>query len=108
MAQTKLDAIANISSSQTDATVVAAVSGKSIRVVQVAMVTSSVATDITFNTKGSSAGTAISPLFANGINGGAVLNYNYEGWFSTNPGEALTVTTGAGSTTGILVGYVTI
>lgn len=108
MAQTKLDAIANVAASQTDASVVTAVSGKSIRVVHLAMVCGGTATTAIFNSKGSGAGVAISCLFANGTNGGAVLGYNPEGWFTTVSGEALTVTTGAGSTTGIQVGYVTI
>lgn len=108
MAQTKKDAVANIAASQTDASVIAAVLGKAIRVVQVAMVSGGTATNVTFNTKPSGSGTAISPLFANGANGGAVLNYNSEGWFTTNAGEGLSVTTGTGSTTGILIGYLPI
>lgn len=108
MAQTKKDAFANITAGQTDANVITAVALKVIRVVQIAMVTGATATNITFNSKGSSSGTAISCLFANGANGGAVLGYNPDGWFSTNAGEGLTVTTGAGATTGIQVGYVTI
>lgn|SRR3990167_8088386 len=104
MAQTKLDAKINIDASQTASVMVAAVAQKSIRVVQVAMVTGGTATNVTFN----SSTTAISPLFANAANGGAILPYNYEGWFSTVPGEALTITTGSGSTTGILVGYLLI
>lgn len=105
MSQIKKDAVLNVTASSTGTTVVAAVAFKAIRVVQVAMVTAATATNVTFNT---SSGAAISPLFANGANGGAVLNYNSEGWFTTVPGDGLTVTTGAGSTTGILIGYVTI
>lgn len=108
MAQTKLDAFANVTASSTDSSIIAAVSGKSIVVVQLAMVSGATATNVTFNSKPSGAGSAISPLFANGANGGAVLNYNQQGWFKTSPGEGLTVTTGSGSTTGILVGYITI
>ncbi len=108
MAQTKKDAFVNVSAGTTDSSVVSAVPFKSIRVVQLAMVCGGTATDATFNSKGSGAGAAISCLWANGVNGGAVLGYNPDGWFSTVPGEALTVTTGAGSTTGIQLGYVTI
>jgi len=93
---------ANIAASQTASSLVAAVTGKKIRVVALAMVTGGTATDVTFN----SASTAISPLFANGANGGAVLPFNPVGWFETVAGEALTVTTGAGSTTGFLISYV--
>jgi hypothetical protein len=63
------------------------------------------ATNITFNSKGAGAGTAIGPLMAAGANGGAVLPYNPKGWFTTKPGEGLTVTTGAGSTSGLQVVY---
>lgn len=108
MAQTKLNAFANVAAGQTDVNIVSAVPGKSIKVVQIAMVTAATATNVTYNSKPSGSGTAISPLFANGANGGAVLPYNHEGWFSTTPGQGLSVTTGSGSTTGILVGYITI
>lgn len=99
-------AIANITASQTDSSVVAAVAGKKIRVIFLAIVSGGTATNVTFNSKGSGAGTAVSPLLANAANGGAILPFNDNGWFETNSGEALTVTTGAGATTGILVGYV--
>ena len=52
-------------------------------------------------------GTAISPLFQNGANGGAILNRNEDGWFSTSPIQALSITTLSGGTTlGVLVNYV--
>jgi len=93
---------ANIAASQTASSIVAAVPGKKIRVVQLFCIAGGTATNITFN----SASTAISPLIANGANGGAVLDFNAAGWLETVAGEALTVTTGAGSTTGIEVGYI--
>jgi hypothetical protein len=93
---------ANIAASQTDASVVAAVAGKKIRVLSLAFVAGGTATNATFN----SASTAISPLFANAANGGAILPFNPIGWFQTVAGEALTLTTGTGATTGVLVGYV--
>lgn len=62
-------------------------------------------TNATFNSKGSGQGTAISPLFANAANGGAVLPFHERGWFETELGEALTLTTGSGATTGVLVTY---
>jgi hypothetical protein len=95
-------AFLNQAASGTAQTVVAAVSGKRIRVLALAMRAGATATDATFN----SGSTAISPLFANAINDGAVLPLNEHGWFETAAGAALTVTTGAGSTTGILVNYV--
>lgn len=99
-------AFANVAASQTDSSIVAAVAGKRIRVKAVAFVCGAVATNATFNSKGSGAGTAISPLFANAANGGAVLPYHERGWFETELGEGLSLTTGAGSTTGVLVTYV--
>lgn len=99
-------ALANVAASQTDASVVAAVAGKKIRVVSVVAKAGGTATNVTFNTKPGGAGTAISPLFANGVNGDTTLPFNPCGWFETAAGEGLSVTTGAGSATGILVGYI--
>jgi len=98
-------AFANIAAATTDGHIVTAVALKSIVVVAVAVVTGSTATTITFNTKPVGAGTAISPAFANDINGGEVLPFNLGGWFASTTGDGLTATTGAGSTTGILVTY---
>ena len=98
-------AFANVAAGQTDSSIVAAVSQKKIRVISVAMVSGATATNVTFNTKPGGAGSAVSPLFANAANSGVVLPVNQWGWFQTSTGEGLTVTTGAGSTTGILVGY---
>lgn len=83
----------------------AAVAGKKIRVVAVFALAGGTATTLTFNSKGSGAGTAASAAFACGANGGFVLPYNPLGWFETNASENLTVTTGAGSTTGLQVVY---
>ncbi len=94
-------AFANIAASQTDATVIAAIPGKSIRVLSIAFVTGATATNITLNTKPDGAGTAITCLYANAANGGAALPSSGNGWFQTNVGEGLSATTGAGSTTGI-------
>ncbi len=96
-------AFVNIAASQTNASVVALVASKKIRVLAATFVAGGTATDLTFRT-GTSAD--ISCKFANGANGGAALAFNPCGWFETVAGEALTVTTGAGSTTGIQVVYV--
>lgn len=98
-------AFANVAASQTDAQIVAAIVGRKIRVLGFCAVAAATATNLTFNTKPSGAGTAISCLFANGINGGEVLPPNELGYFETNVGEGLSCTTGAGSTTGIQVIY---
>lgn len=58
---------------------------------------------VTFNSKGSGAGTAVSALLKASANGGFVLAPGSEPYFTTNVGEGLTVTTGAGSATGIQV-----
>lgn len=99
-------ALANVAASTTDGSVVSAVTSKKIRVLAIAVLAGSTATNITFNTKPGGAGSAKSCLFANGANGGVVLPFNPVGWFETNSGEGLSATTGAGSTTGIQVTYV--
>ena len=107
MAQTTHSAFANVSASTTDSVLVSADTlSRAIKVVSVAFVAGATATNATFNTMGSGAGTAILCLFANGANGGAVLNRNEDGWFCTISGQALTLTTGSGSATGVLVNYI--
>lgn len=100
--------LANIAASQTDSAIVAAVSLKQIRVVAAVMVCGGTATTFTFNSKPGGAGAAVSMLFANAANGGAVLPFNPVGWFQTGIGEGLSATTGSGSTTGVQVVYVTV
>ncbi|MBI3936410.1 MAG: hypothetical protein HY323_05490 [Betaproteobacteria bacterium] len=99
-------AFANVAASQTDSQLVAGTTGKKIRVLAVAFVCGATATTAIFNSKPAGAGVAISMTFANAANGGAVLPQNPLGWFETVAGEALTLTTGAGSTTGVQVVYV--
>lgn len=98
-------AFAAIAASTTDGEVVAAVSGKRIRVHALVFQCGGTATTATFNTKGTGAGSAISMQFQNGTNGGAVLPECETGWFQTVAGESLTLTTGTGSTTGVHVLY---
>ena len=99
-------AIGNIAAGTTDSVLVTAVPLETIRVLACAFVCGATATNATFNSKGSGAGTAISPIFQNAASSGAVLNNNPVGWFETVAGEALTMTTGTGSTTGVIVVYV--
>ena len=109
MAQTTRSTFANIPSSSTDFVLVAGdlANLRAIKVVAVAFVTGSSATNATFNSYPTGGpGTAISCLFANGQNGGAVLSRNEDGWFSTTGGQGLSCTTGSGSTTGVIVNYV--
>ena len=99
-------AFANVAASQTDSAIVAAVASKKIRVLALYAVAGGTATDLTFNSKPGGAGSAKSAKFANGANGGEVLPFSPVGWFETVSGEGLSVTTGAGSTTGIGVVYI--
>lgn len=95
-------AFANVAASTTDSQVIPLVSGKKIRVLAVYAIAGGTATDLTFQSNS----VAISAKFANGANGGEVLPFSPVGWFETVAGEALKVTTGAGSTTGLGVVYV--
>lgn len=92
---------ANIAASTTDGAVVAAVAGRKIRVKAVGVSCGGTASTVTFTTKPGGAGTAISATFNNSIS----LPELTKGWFDTNSGEGLSVTTGAGSTTGIQLSY---
>lgn len=95
--------IGNIAASTTDGSLVAAVSGKKIYVLGFYGHTGATATNVTLNSKGSGAGTAISPVLPNGANTGQVLPIQEYGWYVTNASEGLTITTGAGSTTAVTV-----
>lgn len=108
MAQTARSVFANVSASTTDQVLVVADNTfRSIKVVSVAFVAGATATNATFNTYPTGGpGVAISCLFANGANGGAVLNRNEDGWFWTVGGQGLSITTGSGSTLGVLVNYI--
>ena len=98
-------AFVNVAASQTDSVVVAAVAATILRTVKVTLLAGGTATDITFNSKGSGVGVAISPLWANDTRSGFGLEKLVDGYWDTVAGEALTCTTGAGSSTGILVHY---
>src|SRR3990167_8155310 len=97
---------ANVAASSTDASIVSAVASKKLRVLAFRLHTAGTATNVTFNSKPAGAGAAISELFALGANGGHSPGYCPVGHFETISGEGLTVTAGAGSTTGVGVVYV--
>lgn len=102
----RLNAWDTIAAGTTDSALVAAVPGRKIRVIQFLINEGSTTpSSVTFNSKGSGAGTAISPTFLYPANGGTTSNEARSGWFETNPGEGLTVSTGAGSATGVLIAY---
>jgi hypothetical protein len=63
---------------------------------------------VTLNTKPVGAGTAITSLKNLSANQQMVYPQNEDGWFETTAGQGLTITTGAGSTTGIDLVYVEI
>ena len=73
-------AFVNVAASQTDTEIAPANPTAAIRVISLAMVTGGTATNVTLNSKESGqAGIAITPLFANAANGGAVLPLNLYG-----------------------------
>lgn len=93
----------NISGPVTDQVVVAAVAGQKIRVIGAHALARSAAATLTFKSKGSGAGTAISPIYDNGAHGGFVMLKDKDGIFETNVGEALAVD--AGAALGIMISY---
>jgi hypothetical protein len=93
---------ATVAASQTDASLIAAVGGKILRVVALSVQCGATATTSTFE---SGTTTRIHKVPA-GANGGQILPFNPLGWFSTGSGLALTVTTGAGSDTEYTIVYV--
>jgi hypothetical protein len=96
----------SVAASQTDSVVVAAVAGQKIRVLQFLINQGDTTpSTVTFNTKPAGAGSAIFPVLKAAANGGFVVPFGKHGWFETGRGEGLTVTTGAGSTTSIVVVY---
>lgn len=87
-------------STATDTAVVAAISGKVIKVHAVTIVTT-LANSVSFK----SATTAISAVSPLAANGGMVLPFNENGWFKTVAGEALNFTTTAATACGCTVVY---
>ncbi len=86
----------------TDSTIIAAVASRKLRVLSLVTQCGGTATDLTFE---SGTATRIHKVPA-GANGGQSLGANPWGWFETTSGAALTVTTGAGSSTEITLTYV--
>lgn len=76
-----------------------------IRVLGVLVVAGSTATTVRFNSKGSGAGTAISPDFPVGANGGFSVPATAIGMMKTASGENLTANVG-GATAYIMLSYV--
>lgn len=109
-------ATSNIAPSTTDAALIAAKPSTVFRIVGGFLVASATATSITFNSKGTGAGTAISSTIYCGANGGLImpspsqtrLGESPYGYFQTNKGEGLSATTGSGTTVGVSLVYVEI
>lgn len=101
-----LNAYDTVAASTTDSELVTAVTGRKIRVRSVVINQGDTTpSSVQFNSDDGDTSTAISPAFKAAANGGFVMNDNPQGWFETESGEALTVTTGSGSNTAILVTY---
>jgi hypothetical protein len=95
----------NIAASTTNQIIVPSTANMRVRILQLVAVAGATTTNLTFGTTTGNA--AITPTFQNAANGGEVLPFSPIGWFDTAVGDGLTVTTGAGSTTGILFKYIT-
>ena len=96
----------SIAASTTDSILVAAVAGRKIRVLSVIINQGDTTpSSVQFNSKPAGSGTSIFAPLKAAANGGFVIPENSGGWFETNVGDGLSVTTGAGSTTSVAVTY---
>lgn len=91
------NAYLDVAASATATSLVAAAPGKKIRVHALTVSCGATPSTVVFN----SASAANGPIFNNSIS----MPFIQPGWFETVRGEALTVTTGAGSVSGVLVVY---
>lgn len=98
-------AFANIAAATTDGAVIAAVTGKRIRVLCLSFGAAGTATDLNFTTKPAGAGTAISATIRAAAAAWAGI-CSPNGLFQTASGEGLSATTGAGATVGINITYI--
>lgn len=99
-------AIANVAAGTTDGAVVAAVSGKKIRVLSYSLsALAAGATTATFTSKPGGAGSAVSPVISLGANGFAAESSD-SGLFETVAGQGLSLTTAAGAGVGVRVTYI--
>lgn len=99
-------AFANIAASTTDGALVAAVAGRKIKVLSFFVGGQGTATTFVFNSKGAGAGTAITGTATVPATNITTFAATTTGWFQTNTGEGLTVTTGVGATIGVNVAYI--
>ena len=109
-------ATATINPSVTDGAIITAKPSVVFRVVGGFVVSGGTATNVTFNSKGTGTGTAISSIIYCGANGGLVMPSPPQiasgeppfGYFQTTRGEGLKATNGGGTTVGISIIYVEI
>jgi hypothetical protein len=88
-----------VTASSGDNTLVAAVAGKSIRVLALTLTN---ATAATLRLESGAGGTALTGQMSVGADSGFVLNYNPDGWCETAPGEPLNLEATAAAA-GVLV-----
>jgi uncharacterized protein YfiM (DUF2279 family) len=98
-------AFAAAAAGSTDIALVAAVSGKRIRVLDVKVSTAVAVTGVVFNSKPTGAGVAISATFQATV-GVSGFGLNQLGHFETAVGEGLSVSTGAGNTVAVQITYI--
>lgn len=96
----------NVSASATDSSIVAAVTGKKIRVLAYIAGATGTATTYVFNSKPSGAGAAITGTRTTPAQDAHSYGFSPVGLFETVAGEGLTMSTGAGSTIGLDVVYI--
>lgn len=97
---------ASITSGTADGALVAAVTGKKIRVHGLILFGATSVTAVTFNTKPGGAGTAILGPIGSAASGGFVLPLSGQPYAETNSGEGLSATVaGSGGTQQIMVYY---
>jgi hypothetical protein len=103
-------AFGNVAAATTDDPFIDANPLAAIRIVGAFIQGGDTGTDVTIKSKqGSDASVAISPLLALGNNGALVLPLNPQGWFQTSDvNQAVVITTGAGTATGITFLYIEI
>lgn len=94
---------ADVDAETSDEELVAAVAGKQIVVISLFFLSADTATVLTVQ---SNATALAGGTLSNAANGGASLDHNPGGWYRTVAGEALKVTTGAGSATAIRGTYI--
>jgi hypothetical protein len=90
-----------IGASTTDGAIVTGIPGKKVRITSL-LVVPGASTTVTLNSKPAGAGTALTPA----LGAVTVLPPNSDGWFESNVGEGISVTTSAGAPSAVTVNYI--